>query len=171
MGNKKLLFFSGNNAFNINGLNWFLSNVFPQIKQEIPGVEMIIGGSICKSISIKDDHIKLLGLVDDPADFYSLGDIVVNPTYEGTGLKIKTFEAISYDKVVVAHPHSVEGIYKPDEAPVLLAKEPREWVTNIRNTMNNIDVIQDYKRKDYEYIEEMNRYIESEYINFLNSES
>ena len=171
VGNNKLLFFSGNNDYNINGLNWFLSNVFPVIKKEIPNVEMIIGGSICKSVSIRDEQIKLMGLFDNPADFYSLGDIVVNPTYEGTGLKIKTFEAISYDKVVIAHPHSVEGIFKPDEAPVLLAKAPREWAACINKAMNNREIINDYKRRDKKYMEEMNEFIESEYINFLNSES
>lgn len=169
VGNAKLLFFSGNNDYNINGLNWFLSNVFPILKQTIPDVELTIGGSICKSIDIQDERINKLGFFDDPAEFYALGDVVINPTYQGTGLKIKTFEAISYDKVVIAHPHSVEGIYKPEKAPVIVAKEPQEWLDSVIQVIKHQDVIETYKRRNGTYLQEMKKYVESEYKKFLNN--
>lgn len=167
VGNTKILFFSGNNEYNINGLRWFITNVFPLLEKRIPEIELIVGGSICKNIDISDEKIKLVGFVEDPIDFYSLGDIVINPTYEGTGLKIKTFEAISYDKIIIAHPHSIEGIYRPDTAPVLVAREASEWLACIQNTMQNKEFINAQKRRNMTYLQDMNRFVESEYIRLL----
>lgn len=74
----------------------------------------MVGGSICKMLSgLSDiDGVKVLGYIDSPANFYAQGDVAINPVYQGTGLKIKTFESISFDKVVMVHPHSMAGIFK-----------------------------------------------------------
>lgn len=168
-GNKNLLFFSGDNAFNLNGLKWFLDCVFPEIVKEIPDVKLIIGGSICRKIgSYQSDNIHLIGFVEDPKDFYSRGDIVINPTYQGTGLKIKTFEGISYDKVVIAHPHSVKGIYNLENAPIFSSESPIEWAKFIKSVMCNRDKIVEIKKQDKDYIASMNEFIITEYKKFFN---
>lgn len=67
---------------------------------------------------INDDlgeGVKLIGYVDSPNVLYEQGDVAINPTYQGTGLKIKTFEAISYDKVTMVHPHSMKGVFEKDK--------------------------------------------------------
>ena len=167
VGNKKILFFSGNNIFNINGIKWFIDNIYPHLKKDDPNIELVIGGSICNSININCNGISLYGLVDNPETFYSIGDIVINPTSEGTGLKIKTFEAISYNRVVIAHPHSVEGIYKPEVAPVLVAKNDLEWIDYIKNTIQNEMVINKQMSINRRYLDEMNSYVELEYKKLL----
>ena len=107
VGNHNILFLSGPNGYNVNGLKWFLDNIFERIIFCFPDVMLYIGGAICRVI--KDwnfnENVNIVGLVDNPEEFYALGDVVINPTYQGTGLKIKTFEAIGYDKVLLTHPH------------------------------------------------------------------
>lgn len=168
--NKKILFFSGDNAFNISGLNWFLDEVYPKILHAVPDIELVIGGSICKILQVRDiPNCSLVGYVENPIDFYMLGDIVINPTYEGTGLKIKTFEAISYGKVVIAHPHSATGIFDKEHAPVYSSTNPIEWVNFIRNTIQNPSIVLNIKKADEDYIYRMNAYIENEYKTFFSS--
>ena len=86
---------------------------------------------------------------------------------KGTGLKIKTFEALSYGKVVIVHPHSSQGIYKRDTAPLLLASQPADWVNIISDILKNRILVQEIKQKDEKYIQEMNNYINSQYSSFL----
>lgn len=170
IGNKNLLFFSGDNVFNLNGLKWFLDYVFPEIVKEIPDVKLIIGGSICKKIeNYQSNNVHLIGFVEDPKDFYNKGDIVINPTYQGTGLKIKTFEGISYDKVVVAHPHSIKGIYNLEKAPIFASESPIEWAKFIKSVICNKNRIAEIKRQDREYITNMNEFIVAEYDKFFNN--
>ena len=132
---------------------------------------MIIGGSICakKELIHKDDSVIFCGVVDNSMDFYSKGDVVINPTFQGTGLKIKTFESISYDKISMCHPHSKIGIFDPYTAPLFSSKEPSEWVNYLIEVWNSKKRILEIKNNNKDYILRMQKYIESEYNNFFNS--
>lgn len=168
--NKNLLFFSGSNEYNINGLNWFLEEVFPFIINKWPDVKLVIGGGICSKLKgLNNSNIELTGYVDDPSEFYQKGDVVINPTYEGTGLKIKTFEAISYDKVVLAHPHSISGMFDIDSIPVFASTSPIAWVEYLQMAWENKDFIGELKSKNEKYLKSLNSFIDSEYKRFLNS--
>jgi len=164
----RLLFFSGSNEYNQNGLNWFLNNIFPAIIDRFPDIELLVGGGICTCLkSIKYSNIKLLGYFEDPKEFYKLGDIVINPTYQGTGLKIKTFESIAFGKATIAHPHSTIGIYKPSEAPIFYSTEALDWVAYLEDIWGN-ERLQQIKDKSYSYIKELNQFVITQYENFLN---
>ena len=170
VGNKSLLFFSGDNEFNLNGLRWFIDDVFPIIKASVPDIKLIVGGSICKKIKeYENDTVILKGFVRDPREFYNLGDVVINPTYEGTGLKIKTFEGISYGKVVMAHPHSATGIFSKDTAPVFISSDRYMWAEFLKETIGNKSKVCEIKALDEQYIQAMNEHIKKEYMKFFKS--
>ena len=109
----------------------------------------------------------MLGYVDSLDEFYRLGDVAINPVYQGTGLKIKTFEALSYDKVTLVHPHSMAGVYKKDEAPLFASEKPEEWVKFLETVWDNPKHIEENKNHNADYMKEMNEFIISEYKRFL----
>lgn len=172
IGNSDILFLSGYNQFNINGLNWFLSEIFPIIIEHFPYTKLKIGGGICERIKYlqNNPNIEIVGYVDDAKSFYANADVIINPTYQGTGLKIKTFEGISYDKVVLAHPHSLIGIYDNEKAPIFSSDVPKEWVSflgKIWNKKTGINEIINIKKKNELYLHEMSKYIVSQYQKFF----
>lgn len=171
VGNHKMVFLSGNNGFNQNGIKWFIKEVFPLIRKRFSDAELLVGGSICKVLpSLGDiEGVKALGYVDDPADFYALADVAINPVYQGTGLKIKTFEAISFDKVTIVHPHSMAGVFKKDTAPLMSSDKPQDWVEFLEKIWGEPDYISSVKEQNKAYLEEMNKYIANEYNRFLDA--
>ena len=168
-GNHNLLFLSGNNEFNQNGINWFIKDIFPFIKKIFPDAQLMVGGSICKMLSgLSDiDGVKVLGYIDSPANFYAQGDVAINPVYQGTGLKIKTFESISFDKVVMVHPHSMAGIFKKDSAPLFASTDPIEWVEYLGRIWDNVAEINNVKIRNKVYLKEMDEFVIAEYKRFL----
>lgn len=173
VGNNDILFLSGRNKFNVNGLNWFLSEIYPKIVVKFPDVKLKIGGGICNVIEHLQNtpNIELMGYIDDAKSFYESADVVINPTYQGTGLKIKTFEGISYDKVVMAHPHSLIGIFSPDNAPVFASENANEWVIfleKIWSGASGVDEIAAIKKQNEQYLKSMSQFIETEYQKFFN---
>lgn len=72
-GNHKMVFLSGNNDFNQNGIKWFLREVFPVIRKAISDAELLIGGSICKVLPTLGniEGVTAPGYIDDPAAFYA----------------------------------------------------------------------------------------------------
>lgn len=168
--NKNVLFLSGTSQLNVNGIKTFIRDVWPLVLEREPQATLIIGGSICKVIGeVKGSRVKIVGIKENLDDFYKLGDIAINPVYQGTGLKIKTFEAMSYGKVTIVHPHSAEGIYKPQEAPLLIGKTPLEFASHIVNALNNSNIRKEYALKGIKYIDSLNEYIEKQYRNVLDS--
>ena len=128
-----------------------------------------MGGSICKVLPSLGtiEGVKALGYIDDPADFYAQADVAINPVFQGTGLKIKTFEAISFDKVTLVHPHSMAGVFRKDKAPLFASDKPKEWVEYLRKIWDNPEGIKAIKARNKEYLEAMNAFIMSEYKRFL----
>ena len=171
MGSQKMVFLSGNNEFNQNGIKWFLKEVFPVIRKSFPSAELLVGGSICKVLpSIgRIEGVTAMGYIENPADFYAKADVAINPVFQGTGLKIKTFEAISFDKVTLVHPHSMAGVFRKDDAPLFASDKPEDWVVYLKKIWGYPDAINAIKQKDKEYLQAMNEFIVSEYNRFINT--
>ena len=171
VGNHTLLFLSGSNIYNIKGLKWFYSEIFPKLKKEIPDIVLKIGGSICKVLdnTYEDANVQIVGFVDSPYEFYESADVVINPTYLGTGLKIKTFESIAYDKITMAHPHSVDGIFQRDNAPIFKSIDPQEWLSFLSGIWKDKNEIIKWKSRNASYIKDLNNFIRNEYCRFLGS--
>lgn len=169
VGNHNIVFLSGNNAFNQNGLRWFLDNVFPVIKKSFADVRLLIGGSICRNMSELNEKngVELQGYVENVGAFYAQADVCINPCYQGTGLKIKSFEAISYDKVTIVHPHSIEGIFDKVHAPLFASDQPEEWVNFLKKIWGNTSKIKDVKIRNRQYIDNLEFFINNEYDRFL----
>ncbi|MDN0077835.1 glycosyltransferase [Bacteroides gallinaceum] len=170
VGNHNLLFLSGPNMYNINGLKWFVSDIYPQIIKSYPDVRLIIGGGICEEVRPlykRNDHITLYGYVDDLDSFFRQGDVAINPTYQGTGLKIKTFESLSFDKATIVHPHSAIGVFKKYSAPLFISDTPQGWLDALNYIWSGKDVLSQIKSKNQLYISEMNEFVRTQYLHFL----
>lgn len=165
---RNILFLASTMTFNVEAINWFLDNVWPKVIEAVPNVQLLIAGAVCAKItSPNTSNVQTLGHVKSLDDFYLQGDIVINPVFHGTGLKIKTFEALSFGKTTIVNSHSLEGIYHPEKAPLIVANTPEEWVSTLSTVLSDkYDHLQNKKRAEA-YILEMNRYILSQYQQFL----
>lgn len=168
---KNILFFSGSNIFNINGISKFISEVWPLVLKKDPEVKLLIGGKLCGCIKDKfiDNNVFYYGETDDCLNFYQQGNIAINPVYQGTGLKIKTFEALSYGKVVITNPHSAEGVFKKNGSPIIIADNPTMYAEQILRFVQNPCLCGEYKLKAYSYLNEMNEYIKQTYKSCIES--
>lgn len=119
------------NVPNVSGLNNFYDNVWHKILKSIPNAQLRVAGSICNKIVGDNDSIKLLGLVDDLDAEYSNASVVINPTSIGTGLKIKTVEALCHGKAFVGTPNSVEGLPKTSEQVFCKCENWNEFAESI----------------------------------------
>lgn len=167
--NHNIVFLSGGNDYNVNGLRWFLKNVYPLIRQRFNDAKCIIAGSICRTIKNEKspDGVELIGFVDSPLTLYKQGDVAINPTYQGTGLKIKTFEAVSYDKVTMVHPHSMAGVFDKPNAPLFASDKPKDWVNFREKVWGDTAFIKEWKEQDKKYMSRLNEFIVNEYKRFL----
>ena len=98
------------NQLNVKGIRDFLRFAWPLIKTAIPDTQFVVVGKVGEAITCGDHQVKIVGVVDSLAPYYRDARVVINPAVAGTGLKIKTLEAIAYFRPVVAWPNGVDGI-------------------------------------------------------------
>lgn len=167
---KNILFFSGDSQLNVNGITRFVEQAFPLILEKAPDARLIIAGNICNKLkNLNHPNITLQGRIQNADDFYNQGSIVINPVYQGTGLKIKTLEALSYGKAVVVHPHSTEGLFNQGNIPVFVAETPREFADCILMLMQNECRTSEACSKALDYIDCMNSFIKKQYKDIITS--
>jgi hypothetical protein len=165
---RNILFIASGNAINYNGIRYFLDNVFNVLTERYCDVNLIIAGTICEKLSNEHSkQIQLIGKIEDLSDFYKLGDIVINPIYQGTGLKVKTFEALSYGKIVVAHRHSTEGVYEEITAPIMIADSPSSYLSHLIKLLDSPENWQQYSDNSIDYINRLNKYVKDQYKNIF----
>ena len=106
---QKIGFVGSGNPINNHSIHKFLNEYFkhPVSNKDI---QIIIAGAICNKITIKHPNIILKGIVDDLGEFYNEVDLIINPLTFGTGLKIKSVEALSYGVPIISTKVGFEGI-------------------------------------------------------------
>ena len=76
--------------------------------------ELHLAGPICRALDgIDPPFLVKHGFVPDPADFYRAVDVAVNPNIGGSGLKIKSVEALGYGLPLYATAEGMLGICDP----------------------------------------------------------
>jgi len=98
------------NALNVKGARDFLALAWPLIRRQVPDARMRIVGPVCDSLEEGFEGVELLGRVDGLDELYAGASVVVNPAVAGTGLKIKTLEALSHLRPIVVWPSGIEGL-------------------------------------------------------------
>lgn len=73
----------------------------------------VLGGTVCRAFPEPLAPFEAVGPVDELEDFYAGLDVALNPMQGGTGLKIKTLEALSFGLPVVGTPDAWVGIGEP----------------------------------------------------------
>jgi glycosyltransferase involved in cell wall biosynthesis len=105
---------------NVSGLKAFCEHAWPLVCNEHPRAELLVAGKIGDALFVTVPQVKILGWVDDLKSLYRQSAVVINPTMTGTGLKIKTVEALCNGKPLVATQNAIEGLVFEGEAPCMV---------------------------------------------------
>jgi hypothetical protein len=95
--------------FNCYAVKALLKELEIIIRETYAPIEFVLAGSICQSVGECPAFVKKLGFVNQVSDFYAAVDIIMVPMLHGTGVKIKSVEALNYCKPVLFTAHSAEG--------------------------------------------------------------
>jgi succinoglycan biosynthesis protein ExoO len=105
-----LLFVGSNTAPNIVGLDWFVREIWPAVREKRPQASLLVAGSVARGLGQPPEGVKMLGVAADLAPLYRDAGVVISPLFTGSGLKIKLIEALAAGKAVVGTTVTVQGV-------------------------------------------------------------
>lgn len=97
------------NPFNVASMLGFASAANSR-SDALGKIEFRVAGPICDALRPMPHPFRLCGIVDSVPDFYRKIDVAINPMLGGTGLKIKSLEAMRYGKPLAATADAMTGI-------------------------------------------------------------
>lgn len=106
---KKILMVGSNNPLNVCYFQQFIDDCWKPFSKKHPDCELMIGGGVGSEIE-PIDQVRILGYVENLSAVYAQSDLVVNPLLTGTGLKIKSLEALAYGRALLSTPAGLEGL-------------------------------------------------------------
>jgi glycosyltransferase involved in cell wall biosynthesis len=125
-------FIGADNEANYSGLDWFIKQVWPIVKQL--NLNLYIFGKVgdrFQDVCDADESIKNMSDKLSQAEIYSLVDCMINPVFVGGGLKIKTLEALAYGKPLISSKEGSVGIDNQDENGIIVAHNRLEFIESL----------------------------------------
>jgi glycosyltransferase involved in cell wall biosynthesis len=155
-GPHRLLFVGSANHINIDGLNWFLGTVFPQLRKKIPTIELDVVGSCAAKIP-SSAGVNLVGPVTELARYYNRANVVINPLRFGTGLKIKTIEALAHGKPLVTTSTGSAGLEDENGKSLLVANTPEDFSGKVLQLLSSSALCHEISGKAHQYVQSYNK--------------
>jgi glycosyltransferase involved in cell wall biosynthesis len=115
---------------NLQGLDWFLNNIWPQIHAQFPSVQFNIGGRNMPYDLRKSKYpgVEYYGEVPDAKVFMEKHDIMLVPLLAGSGVRVKIIEGMAMGKPIVTTNVGIEGIECTFGKDVLVANTPEKFL-------------------------------------------
>ncbi|HZS53263.1 MAG TPA: glycosyltransferase [Bryobacteraceae bacterium] len=125
---------------NVDGMEWFLSEVFPIIKASKPDARLaIVGRNPPPALLAKADqsNVTVTGTVADVRPFLWQSAISVVPLRVGGGTRLKIFEAMAAGTPVVATTIGAEGLPVEHGKTIQIADNPQTFASECLHLLND----------------------------------
>ena len=138
-------------APNIEGLNWFLTKVWPMLSQQFSDLKFYIAGRNMQHAQLplplpartnRSDGGEnrggciALGEVENAYEFMNSNGIMIVPLLSGSGIRVKIIEGMALGKTIVTTSLGAEGIPCKDGQNILIADSPEIFAEKIIKCIN-----------------------------------
>ncbi|HOW36375.1 MAG TPA: glycosyltransferase family 4 protein [Candidatus Omnitrophota bacterium] len=143
---------------NRDAVLYFVKEIYPLIKKEIPNVSFWIVGKgptdEIKALPESDTSIHVTGFVDDVQPLVWQSICFVVPLRVGSGTRLKILEAMAMGKTVVSTRIGAEGIEAVPEKHILLADAPQIFADQVIRLLKDENLRRSIEKESRRFIEE-----------------
>ena len=127
---------------NAEAVEWFLSQIFPLLKQQHPLLTFHIAGKGAENIKHwQQPGVLVHGFVPDAKEFMATHGIFVGCLQSGSGVKMKILEAMSVGAPIVLSNKSADGL--PDLQAHLIQQDQDSFLADILELLENQEKIKE----------------------------
>jgi len=140
---------------NVDGIKWFVNDIFPVIREAIPGIILyVIGSNVPDEIrKLEKNDIKILGYIEDNIleEYYKKCKICIAPLRFGAGVKGKVLEAMYNQIPLMTTTIGAEGL--PDIENCLIVEDDEgQFAIKLIELYNNDELLKDLEVKSFNYV-------------------
>jgi len=138
--NGRILYVGGYNGANIDGLRRFLGSSWRAIRSQYPRAELHVCGYVYRAfLGERFEGVTFLGHQESVEAEYAEASVVINPAWIGTGLKIKTVEALARGKPLVTTSKGIEGLPNAVKESALVVDDDAQFASSVSRLLNDAE--------------------------------
>jgi glycosyltransferase involved in cell wall biosynthesis len=147
---------------NIDGIQWFMDNVYPLIKKKRSDVVIdLVGARPPQSIidyEKIDSAIHVTGYVEDLEPYLEAAAVFVVPLRAGGGMRVKILETLARGLPIVSTTLGCEGIDLEDGSHILIADSPEKFAAATLRLLEDPNLAEQLARNGRARVEELYDY-------------
>lgn len=120
---------------NADGIRWFINEVFPLVRKELPNISLTIIGKNPPAdfvhLAEQDQRVKVTGYVPSLVPYLEQSSLMVVPVRVGGGMRVRILEAFARAVPVVTTTTGLEGIDAQPGQDVLVADQPETFANDV----------------------------------------
>lgn len=129
---------------NLEGIEWFLNEVWPLVIKELPKVQFHIAGrNMPQWITALDgsNNIVIDGEIPSAPEYLKSNSIMVVPLKSGSGMRVKIIEGFAAGKAIVSTTVGAEGIKYSEDENIAIADTPVEFSNKLIDLLGSKEKI------------------------------
>lgn len=127
---------------NVEGLKWFVTNVWRQVVAAYPALTLHLAGrSFPQGMFENERGVIVYGEVESSKRFINSNDVLIVPLFSGSGVRLKILEAMSLGKPVIATTKAAEGIPFTNGENILIADDADFFVSQIKRCVKESELL------------------------------
>jgi len=141
---------------NVQGVMWFVQEVLPLIRQQVPEARFIIVGKNPPpevQALASASRIQVTGYVPELTPFLEAADAFIVPLHAGGGMRVKILDAWMWGVPVVSTPLGAEGIEVADGDNILLAEGASAFAAATVRALTDFDLNQRLRENGRVWVE------------------
>jgi len=116
---------------NVDGVCWFIREVYPHVRAEYPEVRLNVIGArpapVVRQLAAGNPSIRVTGYVDDLTPYLQQTTAMIVPLRSGSGMRVKIVDALARGVPVVSTTVGAEGLDVIPGQHLLVADEPADF--------------------------------------------
>ncbi|HZQ70124.1 MAG TPA: glycosyltransferase family 4 protein [Terriglobales bacterium] len=132
---------------NIDGVEYFCKEIWPQVLARVPGARFqIVGRNPHPRVQkLASASVEVTGTVASVVDYLRNAAVFVIPLRIGGGTRIKIYEGMAMGKATVSTTIGAEGLGVQHERDILLADDAHHFAAAVVNLLTNEEMRQRYE--------------------------
>jgi len=140
---------------NIEGMSWFLEDVWKKIADKYPQLSLVLAGKGNHVLFANKNYknVQVFDFVENAQEFIQTHDLMIVPLLSGSGMRIKIMEALALGKPVITTTVGAEGINITNGENIFIADTPEEMIQAIVFCTTNVQKCEEIGKNARKLIE------------------
>lgn len=138
---------------NLEGIMWFLNDIWPRIHQTFPDLKLYLGGRNMPEDMMNADYpgVTMVGEVEHAMDFIRSKSIMIVPLLSAGGIRVKIIEGLALGRAVISTTLGAEGLDCTHGKNIMLADRADEWIEAVGQLVSNETLLRNLSENGKEH--------------------